>query len=94
MTGDVDDAGLHASGECQGRKAEIDGDAAPLLFFPPIGVDAGERLYQCGFAVIDVPGRADYEPLVLAGNHARRSQMSIALAFSGLPLPALWISPR
>ncbi len=36
--------------------AEVNGHATLLLFRQPVGVDAGERLQQRGFAVVDVPG--------------------------------------
>ena len=36
------------------REAEIDGDAAALFFFQAIGIDAGERLYERRFSMIDV----------------------------------------
>ena len=35
-------------------KAWLDGDAALLLFFEAIGVDAGEGFHQAGLAVIDM----------------------------------------
>ena len=82
MAGDVHDARLNAAGQREGRKAEIDGDAAALLFFPAVGIDAGERLHQRRLAVVDVSRRADYEP---SGTHARRSQMSMALDFGSFP---------
>ena len=41
------------------RKADVDGDSAPLFFFQAVGINAGESLYQCGFSVIDMPGGAD-----------------------------------
>jgi len=40
------------------REAEIDSDAAALFFLESVGVDAGERLDQCGFSVVDMAGRA------------------------------------
>ena len=40
-------------------KAEIDRDAARLLFLQPVAVDAGQRFDQRRLAVIDVAGRAD-----------------------------------
>ena len=40
------------------REAEVNGDAAPLLFLQPVGIDSGQRLDQRGFAVVDVPGRS------------------------------------
>ncbi len=42
----------------QPHEAQVDGHAALLLFPEPVGVDAGERLHQCGLAVVDVPGGA------------------------------------
>jgi hypothetical protein len=43
----------------QVRETDVDGDAAPFLFFQAIRVDARERFDESGLAVIDVPGRAD-----------------------------------
>ena len=45
------------------READVDGDAAALLFFQAVGVDAGKGLDQRGLAVIDVPGGADDDGL-------------------------------
>ena len=42
-------------------KAQLDADAACLLFLQAIGVGAGERLDERTLAVIDVPGRRDRE---------------------------------
>ena len=39
-------------------EAQVDGDAAALLFFEPVGIDAGQCLYQRRFPVVDVPGGA------------------------------------
>ncbi len=47
----------------QMREAQIDGDAAALLFLQAVGVDAGERFDQRGLAVIDVAGGADNDVL-------------------------------
>ena len=82
MAGNVDDARLDAAGQCERSKTEIDGDAAALLFFPPIGINPGERLHQRGLAVVDMSRGTDYEP---SGTHARRSQMSMALDFGSFP---------
>ena len=41
------------------REAELDGDAAFLLFLQAIGIDAGERVHERALAVIDVAGGAD-----------------------------------
>ena len=40
-------------------EAEVDGDAARLLFLQPIGIGAGQRLHERALAVIDVAGRSD-----------------------------------
>ena len=50
----------------QVREAEVDGDAAALLFFQAVGVDAGQRLDQRRLAVIDVARRADDDVLHVA----------------------------
>ena len=44
-------------------EAEVDGDAAALLFFQAVGVDAGQRFDQRGLAVVDVAGGADDDVL-------------------------------
>ena len=49
--------------QIQVRKADVDGDAAALLFFETIGIDAGERFDQRGLAVVDVTGGADDDGL-------------------------------
>ena len=38
------------------RESDIDGDAAPLFFFQPVGVGAGERAYERALAMVDVTG--------------------------------------
>ena len=53
------------------RKTNIDGDAAALLLFQAVGVDAGQGLYQGGLSVIDVSGGADNDGLH-AGQYSRR----------------------
>ena len=40
------------------RKAEVDRDAAPLLFLQPVGIDSGQRLHQGRLPVIDMARRA------------------------------------
>ncbi len=40
---------------CQMGKAQVDGHLAATLFFQPIRVDPGQRMYQRRFAMIDVP---------------------------------------
>jgi hypothetical protein len=63
MAGNVNEAVAQyfttGSVEFKVSEAEIDGDAATLLFFQTIGINAGQRFHQRGFTVIDVAGRAD-----------------------------------
>src|SRR5689334_7479925 len=47
------------SGELQVGKAEIDGDAPPLLFFQTVGIDAGEGFDQRRLAMVNVSGGAE-----------------------------------
>ena len=50
-----------AVGEFRPGKAQLDGDAAPFLFFETVAVYAGQRAHQRGLAVIDVSRRAQYK---------------------------------
>ena len=59
-------------------KAEIDGDAAALFFFETVGIRAGERFDERGFAVVDVAGGADDD--VLGGFHQQDSMRWTMLA--------------
>jgi hypothetical protein len=67
VPGDIDEAKAQIfivrSLQVQVREADVDGDPATLLFFETIGVDAGERFDEGGFAVIDVAGGADNDGL-------------------------------
>ena len=49
------------------REAEIDRDAARLLFLQAIRIGAGQRQHQRALAVIDVSGRADDDRLHAVG---------------------------
>ena len=51
-------------GRVQVGEAEIDGDAARLLFREAIGIGAGERLDKRAFAVIDMTCGGDDEMLL------------------------------
>ena len=59
VAGHVDDARRSAVGQIEMGETEIDGDAALFFFFEPVGVVAGERFDQAGFAVVDMAGGAD-----------------------------------
>ena len=59
VAGHVNDAQHLPIGQRQVGVAQLDGDAALLLLFEPVGVGAGQRAHQGGFAVVDVPGGAD-----------------------------------
>ena len=50
-------------GQIEVGKADIDGDAAPLLLFQPVGIGAGERAHQGALAVVNVAGGADDDGL-------------------------------
>ena len=67
-----------AAGKFEVGEADVDGDAAALFFLQAVGVDAGQRLDQRGFAVVDVPGGADddgfHRPTVYRKAQAQRSQ--------------------
>src|SRR5258708_19323472 len=64
VAGDVHKSETHAAflQECE---AQIDSDAAALFFFEAIGMSAGERLHQGGFAMIDMTGGADNDAFCL-----------------------------
>ena len=54
------------------REAEVDGDAALLLFLQPVGLDAGERAHERALPVIDVSGGPDDQMRGIAAEPARR----------------------
>ncbi len=63
MSRNVDDAEAEVVRKFQVREAEFDGDAAGLLLFEAVRVDARQRLYQRGLAMVNVPGGAEYQML-------------------------------
>ncbi len=58
VTWHVHEADLKVLDQQMGE-ADVDRDAAPLLFLPAIAVDAGQGLDEPGLAVVDVAGGAD-----------------------------------
>ena len=66
VSGHVDDTELPDAVEVQRCEAEIDGDAATLLLWQPIGVHAGERAHECGLAMVDVSCGAEDHPTTAA----------------------------
>ena len=60
VAGHIDDAEAERR-QIENGEADVDGDAAGLLFGQPIAVDAGQRLDERGFAVVDVASRAEDE---------------------------------
>ena len=74
--GDIDEAETQrvaaGRGKFEVREADVDGDAAALFFFEPVGIDAGQGFDQRGLAVIDVPGGADDDGFH-GGNSIRKS---------------------
>src|SRR3954468_21102134 len=70
----IDEAQHRTVGRRQIRKAQLDRDAAGLLFFEAVGVDAGQRPHQRGLAVIDVTrGADDHTAISGKGAEARAS---------------------
>ncbi len=59
MAGHVDEAETDIFGELQVREAEVDGDAAALLFGKAVRVRAGERFDESCLTVVDVTGGAN-----------------------------------
>jgi ceramide glucosyltransferase len=58
MSGNVDEAEPYILRKLEMSEAEVDGDAAALLFGEAVGVDSGEGADQRGLAVVDVTGGA------------------------------------
>ncbi len=72
VAGDVDDGDVAAGGEGAPGEAELDGEAALLLFAEAVGVGAGEGFDEGGLAVVDVAGGADGghgQSVRVAGSH-------------------------
>ena len=67
VAGDIDEAEAKGVagrlGQVEVGKADVDGDAAALLFFQAIGVDAGKGFDQRGLTVVDVASCADDDGL-------------------------------
>jgi hypothetical protein len=61
MAGNIHDAKMLSAGQIQGRESEFNSDAALFFFFEPIRVNAGQRLYQAGFTVINMSRRPEYD---------------------------------
>ncbi len=64
MPGDINEAETHAS-FFQKRETEVNGDAAAFFFFEAVGMRAGQRLDEGGFAVVDMAGGADDDAFAL-----------------------------
>ena len=60
VAGHVHNAQALAAGQVHPREAQFDGDAPALLLAQAVAVDAGEGAHQGGLAVINMPGRAQY----------------------------------
>ncbi len=61
VAGHVHHRKARATGQVERREAQLDGDAARLLFGEPVAVDAGERAHQRRLAVVDVTRGAEHE---------------------------------
>jgi hypothetical protein len=55
VAGDIHETDLNAI-EFEVAEAEIDGDAAQLFLFQPIGINTGKGFHKRTLAVVDVPG--------------------------------------
>jgi len=62
VAGDVHEAEANVA-EIEEGEAEINGDAAALLFFEPVGIGARQGLDKRGLAVVNVAGGADDDVL-------------------------------
>ena len=58
VAGDVNEPEPHIP-QIEKCESEIDRDTAALFFFEAVGIRAGERFHERGFAVVDVAGGAD-----------------------------------
>jgi len=87
MAGHVDEADDRAV--CLGpiSEAERDRDAARLLLFQTVGIDAGQPPDQRGLAMVDMAGGSDDHGAVSAGETAARAALMKGAA-SELPLPS------
>ena len=70
MARHIDETQLPAVAQVAVGIAEIDGDAARLLFLQAIGVDAGQRFDERGLAMVDMTRGADDHA---SGSSARRA---------------------
>ena len=59
MAGHIDEADRLAAAQRRIGKAQVDGEAAALLFSQAVGVHAGEGAHQAGLAVVDMAGGGD-----------------------------------
>src|SRR5215472_3662526 len=64
------------------REAQVNRDPAPLFLLEPVGMRSGQCFDQGGFAVINMPGRADNHAFV-CGGHSRGSGNSMLRDFRG-----------
>ncbi len=72
---DIDDADLDVGDDARG-KAQLDRHAAFFLDLEPVRVAAGQELDQRGLAVIDVPGGAERDVVLLSGHVSYLSHSS------------------
>src|ERR1700722_8766518 len=67
MPGNINKTQTQVRVQVEGRKTQIDGNSAPLLFLQAIRIDSGETLDQRGLAMIDVAGGSENDVLQSAG---------------------------
>ncbi len=77
------------SGKLKVGEADVDGDAAALFLRQAVGVDAGQRLDQRGFSVVDMPGGADDDGFHQDGDDTRAQCTAPMCENRGLtPMPS------
>jgi hypothetical protein len=86
VPGDVDEAEADVP-QIEEREAEVNGDAAALLFLEAVGVCPGQGLYQRGFPVVNVAGRADDDVLGAIGQEMIPRKTMLAEQGSGGQTP-------
>ncbi len=60
VTWNIHNADFLSRREIQPGKTQINGHLAFFFLAQTVRIDPGQRLDQCGFAMVDVPGSSDY----------------------------------
>src|SRR6185436_9269427 len=59
MAWNIDETQPEFRRQLQVSKTYVNGDPSAFFLFQPVGVNAGKRFNEGGFAMVDVAGRAD-----------------------------------